>query len=284
VSRGLLTLRSGGAVFGKKSSRSTFTRGASAGASESSLALDHAVELLAASRYTVALTGAGVSTPSGIPDFRSERSGMWKHADPLEVASLWGFHDHPERFYAWFRPLMSKAMQAKPNAAHRVMARMEAAGRLMAVITQNIDSLHQAAGSRCVLELHGHTRTATCLSCRGQVDARPLLAAVQDGQPPPECAGCGGLLKPDVILFGEPLPYDTVSRSQAEALRCDVMLVVGTSLEVMPAADLPLLARRRGARLILVNLSQTPLDSDMDVVVRLDVEAALSRIAARLGV
>ncbi|MCU0506848.1 MAG: NAD-dependent deacylase [Anaerolineae bacterium] len=267
-------------MFGKRSFRSSSPVGAPASAP----ALDRAVELLAASRYTIALTGAGVSTPSGIPDFRSERSGMWKHVDPLEVASLWGFHDHPERFYDWFRPLMNKAMRAQPNAAHRALARMEAAGRLMAVITQNIDSLHQQAGSRCVLELHGHTRTATCLSCGGQVDAGPLLRAALSEATPPRCEGCGGLLKPDVILFGEPLPYDTVTRSQAEALRCDVMLVVGTSLEVMPAADLPLLARRRGAKLVLVNLSPTPLDAAMDVVVRLDVEAALGRIAAGLGV
>lgn len=280
ASRGLLNLRSGEAVFGKRSSRSSLPKDAPGGAP----ALGRAVELLSASQYTVALTGAGISTPSGIPDFRSERSGMWKHADPLEVASLWGFHDHPERFYAWFRPLMSKAMRATPNSAHRALARMEAAGRLMAVVTQNIDSLHQQAGSRCVFELHGHTRTATCLGCGGHVDAGPLLRAVLDVLPPPACAGCGGLLKPDVILFGEPLPYDTVTRSQAEALRCDVMLVAGTSLEVMPAADLPLLARRRGAKLVLVNLSPTPLDSAMDVVVRLDVEAALTRIAAALGV
>jgi NAD-dependent deacetylase len=116
------------------------------------------------------------------------------------------------------------------------------------------------------------------------VDAGPLLRAALSEATPPRCEGCGGLLKPDVILFGEPLPYDTVTRSQAEALRCDVMLVVGTSLEVMPAADLPLLARRRGAKLVLVNLSPTPLDAAMDVVVRLDVEAALGRIAAGLGV
>lgn len=208
---------------------------------------------------------------------------MWQHIDPLEVASLWGFHDHPERFYAWFRPLMQRAMRAKPNAAHRALARMEAAGRLTAVVTQNIDSLHQAAGSRCVFELHGHTRTATCLSCGERAPAGPLLGAVLNGLPAPECAGCGGLMKPDVILFGEPLPYETVARSQAEALQCDAILVVGTSLEVMPAADLPLLAKRRGAKLILVNRSSTPLDAAMDVIVREDVVVALERIAAGLG-
>lgn len=264
-------------MFGKKPWRSA--------APASKVApLDQAVELLAASRYTIALTGAGISTPSGIPDFRSERSGMWKQADPLEVASLWGFHDHPERFYAWFRPLMQRALQAKPNRAHRALARLEAAGKLRAIITQNIDSLHQSAGSRCVFELHGHTRSATCLGCGQQATAEPLLAAVQRGLRPPDCEACGGLMKPDVILFGEPLPYEAVARSQAEALQCDVMLVVGTSLEVMPAADLPPLARRRGARLVLINLTPTPLDSAMDVIVRQDVEVALERIARSLGV
>jgi NAD-dependent deacetylase len=246
-------------------------------------ALDQAVALLAASRYTVALTGAGISTPSGIPDFRSESAGMWKHVDPLEVASLWGFHDHPERFYQWFRPLMQRAAQARPNLAHRALARLESGGKLAAVITQNIDSLHQQAGSRCVLELHGHTRTATCLACGEQLSSAPLLAEVLAGRPPADCPRCGGLLKPDVVLFGEPLPYEAVMRSQAEALQCDAMLVVGTSLEVMPAADLPLLARRRGAKLVLVNLAPTALDPAMDVIVRLDVEAALERIASGLG-
>ena len=175
-------------------------------------------------------------------------------------------------------------MAAKPNKAHRALARMEAAGKLAAIITQNIDSLHQAAGSRCVFELHGHTRSATCLECGAHCPSASLIQAVLDDAAPPLCESCGGLLKPDVVLFGEPLPYEAVSQSQNEALLCDVMLVVGTSLEVMPAADLPLLARRRGARLILVNLTPTPLDSSMDVIVRMDVEAALEQIAAGLGV
>jgi NAD-dependent deacetylase len=246
-------------------------------------AIERAVELLRASSYTVALTGAGISTPSGIPDFRSQRAGIWQHVDPLEVASIWSFHDHPDRFYAWFRPLMQRVVVAKPNRAHRALARMEAAGLAGAVITQNIDSLHQAAGSRCVLELHGHTRSATCLGCNAHVSAQSLMGAVLDGAPPPACPSCGGLLKPDVVLFGEPLPYEAVARSQSEALRCETMLIVGTSLEVMPAADLPLLARRRGARLILVNLTPTPLDASMDVIVRMDVEDALQKIARGLG-
>ena len=242
-----------------------------------------AAELLQASRHALALTGAGISTPSGIPDFRSERSGLWTHVDPLEVASIWGFHDHPERFYEWFRPLVARTVVARPNGAHKALARMEQGGRLSGVVTQNVDSLHQAAGSRCVCELHGHMRTATCLGCNHRVAADEILEDVLEGCPPPRCAICNELLKPDVVLFGEPLPYDLLSRAQAEALDCDVMLIVGTSLEVMPAADLPMLARRRGARLILVNLSATPLDDQMDVIVRADVVAALEALAVSVG-
>ncbi len=240
--------------------------------------LGKAVELLRATQYWVALTGAGISTPSGIPDFRSPHAGLWNSADPLEIASLWGFHEQPERFYNWVRPLIRKTVHARPNRAHLVLAQMEARGRLRAVITQNIDSLHQLAGSRRVLELHGHMRTATCLSCRYQADAGPLLAEVMNGGYSGTCPRCGGLIKPDVVLFGEPIPYEALSAAQQEALACDVMLVVGTSLEVMPAADLPLLAKRRGARLILINLAPTPLDDQMDVVLREDVVKALQAL------
>jgi NAD-dependent deacetylase len=245
--------------------------------------IEEAAELLRTARYAVALTGAGISTPSGIPDFRGAQSGLWNHTDPLEVASLWGFHDDPDRFYRWLRPLLQKTLHARPNAAHRMLARCEAEGRIRTVITQNIDSLHQAAGSRSVLELHGHTRTLSCLGCGQSVPASVHLSAILYGKAPSPCAACGGLLKPDVVLFGEPLPYDTVSAAQQAALACDVMLIVGTSLEVMPAADLPLLAKRRGARLVLVNLTPTLLDAQMDVCVRADVVSALDELYRAVG-
>jgi NAD-dependent deacetylase len=242
--------------------------------------VQRAIDLLRSSAYTVALTGAGISTPSGIPDFRGERNGLWRHADPLEIASIWAFHDHPERFYEWLRPLLRKTLVAQPNPAHRGLAEMEDRGALKAVITQNIDSLHQRAGSRRVLELHGHLRSVTCLNCGTTGPSGPLLAQVAAGALPPLCAGCGGLLKPDVVLFGEPLPSQAISEAQQEALSCELMLVVGTSLEVMPAADLPLLAKRRGARLVLINLTPTPLDDRADVVLRADVVTAL-RVLSR---
>lgn len=240
--------------------------------------IQQAVELLRAAKCVVALTGAGISTPSGIPDFRSEASGLWNYANPFDVASLWAFHDHPERFYQWLRPILKRVMVARPNGAHRVLADMERAGRLQLVITQNIDSLHQGAGSQHVLELHGHTRSATCLDCNASFPSAPLLAQVLNGGQPAPCPQCGGLLKPDVVLFGEPLPYAKLNAAQEAALTCDVMLVAGTSLEVMPAADLPLLAKRRGARLILINLTPTAFDAQMDVVVRADVARALETL------
>jgi NAD-dependent deacetylase len=231
-------------------------------------------ELLRRSAHTIALTGAGISTPSGIPDFRSPQSGLWSLSDPLEVASLWAFHERPEDFYAWIRPLLRMIATAQPNTAHRVLAEMEASGCLSAIITQNIDSLHQRAGSRRVLELHGHVRTASCLACRTVFSSESLWPQLLAG-PPPRCPACGAVLKPDVILFGEPLPYEELSLAQQECLACQVMLVVGTSLEVMPAADLPLLARRRGAHLVVINRAPTALDDQADLIIRDDVSRAL---------
>ena len=237
-----------------------------------------ATELLRRSSHTVALTGAGISTASGIPDFRSPRSGLWSRSDPLEVASLWAFHADPERFYNWIRPLLRTVVDAQPNSAHRVLAEMEAHHCLSAVITQNIDSLHQRAGNRHVLELHGHIRTASCLACHTAHPSGDLWSQLLAGALP-RCAQCGAVLKPDVILFGEPLPYEVLSAAQHEALACEAMLIVGTSLEVMPAADLPLLARRRGARLIVINRTPTPLDDQADVIIRDDVRRVLQAVA-----
>ncbi len=241
--------------------------------------IQQAAQLLRQATHVVALTGAGVSTPSGIPDFRSARSGLWNHVDPLAIASIWAFHDQPEIFYRWIRPIAQRLVAARPNPAHRALAELEQRGCLQAIVTQNVDSLHQLAGSQRVLEIHGHVRSATCLHCANQISAEVLWSAVSRGQFPQACPQCGGLLKPDVVLFGEPLPYQPLCEAQREALVCDVMLVIGTSLEVMPAADLPLLAKRRGARLILVNRDRTPYDAAMDVIIRADVAGALSQLA-----
>jgi NAD-dependent deacetylase len=238
-------------------------------------AIELAGELVCRSAYTVALTGAGISTPSGIPDFRSPSSGLWSYADPLEVASIWAFNERPEGFYRWFEPMLRRFAGARPNMAHRILAEMQARGNLSTIITQNIDSLHQEAGSNRVLEVHGHSRTATCLECGTRVPAGPLWPPYLATGEIPRCPDCRGILKPDVILFGEPLPYEILLEAQQEALRCEVMLVIGTSLEVMPAADLPLLAHRRGARVILINLAHTTVDDQFDLVIHADVERTL---------
>ncbi len=241
-----------------------------------------AASLIDGSRLTVALTGAGISTPSGIPDFRSPGAGLWEEADPMEVASLAGFRRNPQAFYAWIRPLARTMMQAQPNPAHTALAELEASGRLAAVITQNIDLLHSRAGSRHVLEIHGHIREATCQRCRQAQPAGPLLERfVEDGRTP-HCAECGGVLKPNVVLFGEELPAALLVEAQRLARRCDLMLVAGSSLEVAPAGDLPALALAAGARLLIINREPTPYDAEADLVIHADVAEALPSLVAEL--
>lgn len=246
--------------------------------------LDLLAEWMNNARRTTVLTGAGVSTRSGIPDFRSPDSGLWRHADPMQVASIWGFREDPAAFYRWIRPLAQKMWQARPNPAHFALARLEAQNLLHTIITQNIDHLHQKAGSNRVLHVHGTAETAVCLSCGSafrEVDFwQPFLA---DSSPQlPTCLNCGAVLKPDVVLFGEELPDDTLHEAQQAALDCDLMVVVGSSLEVMPAADLPFLARRRGAKLVIINLGRTEADQRADLVIRADVTQALPHLVERV--
>jgi len=238
-------------------------------------AIERAAELLHEARRVVALTGAGISRPSGIPDFRSE-DGLWARDDPMLVASLAGFRADPHRFYNWVRPLVDTIEVALPNPAHFALAQLEHEGRLSAVITQNIDGLHQRAGSGNVYELHGHVRSATCLECDHQVPGWPLMMQVRHGEIP-RCA-CGGLFKPDVVLFDELLPRGLFWLAQRAIEHCDVVVVAGTALEVAPVCELPLAALRRGARLIIVNQSVTYLDARADVVLHEDVAEALPAI------
>jgi len=239
-----------------------------------------AQKLLARAENLVALTGAGISTPSGIPDFRSARSGLWQMVDPMEVASIYGFRQRPENFYNWMRPNAKQIVEAEPNAAHFALAQLEAHGPLKCVITQNIDMLHTKAGTRNLLEVHGHLRQATCLQCYTIYDAEPILAEYIATGGVPHCERCGGVLKPNVILYGELLPVNVLNKAKWHARSCDLMLVAGSSLEVAPAGDLPLLAKRSGARLILVNLSSTHMDETADVVIHADVVDILPQLAA----
>jgi NAD-dependent deacetylase len=240
-----------------------------------------AAEIMREARSVVALTGAGISVPSGIPDFRSD-GGLWDLDDPMEVASLRAFRANPQRFYDWFRPLLGRLLTAQPNPAHLALAALERAGALKALITQNIDGLHQRAGSREVYELHGHLRGATCLECQRQTPTAPLFERVRRHEIP-RC-DCGGLFKPDVVLFDELLPRGLFWLAQRAIETCDALIVVGTSLEVAPVGDMPLVVLRRGARIIIVNQTETYLDQRADVVLHEDVAEALPAIVDQLQI
>lgn len=242
--------------------------------------VERAASMLVEARRTVVLTGAGISTPSGIPDFRSPREGLWAQAEPEDVASLRAYMRDPDAFVAWLRPLLTRILQAEPNAAHRALAALEQAGLVQAIITQNIDGLHQKAGSKRVLELHGHLRQATCLRCGRKVSAAGLIERLIDSGELPRCPACGGLLKPDIVLFGEMLPEDVLAEAEEEVARCDLTWVVGSSLAVAPASFLPRYALAHGAGLIITNREPTPLDPLADLVLSGDVAELLPAIAA----
>ena len=240
-----------------------------------------AIDLLQSSRHTVALTGAGISTPSGIPDFRTETSGIWARFDPMEVATISAFKRRPEDFYEWIRPLLQIMVDAQPNPAHTALAQMEAYGPLKAIITQNIDLLHSNAGSQQVHELHGHIRDMTCLHCYQTYAAQPIINDFIDqiDMIVPRCKKCRGVLKPDVILYGEMLPVRVLNDAKRDIRQCDLMLVIGSSLEVAPAGDLPYLAKQVGARLIIINFTTTHMDYLADVVINADVVEILPQLA-----
>lgn len=239
---------------------------------------EHAAQLMRGAQRIVALTGAGISRPSGIPDFRST-GGLWANGD-AELVTLSGFEQNPQRFIRWFGPLLEAIAHAQPNPAHTALAALERAGRLAAVITQNIDSLHRAAGSREVFELHGHLRGASCVACGHQAPAAPILARMRRGHVT-RCQ-CGGPFKPDVVLFDEPLPPGLYWLAHRAAQTCDALLVAGTSLEVAPACDLPAVARRAGAAVIIVNQAPTHFDLHAEAVLHADVATALPALASHV--
>ncbi|HEY6074279.1 MAG TPA: Sir2 family NAD-dependent protein deacetylase, partial [Anaerolineales bacterium] len=213
---------------------------------------------------------------------RSEGTGLWARDEPLEVASLTTFRTAPEKFFQWFRPLAYRIFQAQPNPAHYAVAELVKAGRIQAVITQNIDLLHQKAGSRRVIEMHGSLRSLTCSQCFQQVESTPYILQFSETGSIPCCPKCGALLKPDVILFGEQLPYKPWQEALREARHCDLMVVAGSSLEVLPVAGLPMQALDRGAHLIIINNSPTYLNVRADLAFLEDVAVTLPAIAERV--
>jgi NAD-dependent deacetylase len=228
------------------------------------------------------LTGAGVSAESGIPTFRGD-GGLWTKYDPVKVASIAYFMADPSAYWKVSKDRGRVALAAHPNPGHIALAGLESSGHLVAIATQNTDGLHQDAGSRRVIELHGSGRTVQCLDC-GNREPRSEVQARLEVEMPPRCRVCGGIfLKPTVVLFGEPMPQAAVQEAFALAREADVMLVVGSSLVVYPAADIPVAAVRSGARLILINAEPTPLDDLADVVIRGKSGEVLPEIIRLIG-
>ena len=207
----------------------------------------------------VALTGAGVSTESGIPDFRS-REGLWAEFDPFEYASIDAFRRDPEKVWRFYRPRISVLTEAKPNAAHAALADLEELGLLRAVVTQNIDLLHERAGSREVVEVHGSIRTSSCPGCGASFELAEVVSLLEAEDGAPRCSACSAALKPDVVFFGELLPARSIDRAYELARSAALMLVVGSTLEVHPVAGLPLETLDAGGSLAIVNRGPTALD------------------------
>ena len=241
-----------------------------------------AAKILSSARRGLALTGAGVSAESGIPTFRGD-GGLWKQYDPIKVASIEYFMADPTAYWKVSKDRGRVALAASPNPGHHALAALEATGRVAAVVTQNTDGLHQESGSRNVIEIHGSSRTVQCLDC-GNREPRADVQARLDVEMPPRCRVCGGtFLKPTVVLFGEPMPQEAVAKAFALAREADVVLVVGSSLVVYPAAEIPLVALRSGARMIVINAEPTPFDELAEVVIHGRSGEVLPEIVALIG-
>ncbi|KPJ90600.1 MAG: hypothetical protein AMJ53_13245 [Gammaproteobacteria bacterium SG8_11] len=241
-----------------------------------------AASYLKLSNHAVVLTGAGVSTPSGIPDFRSTDDGLWQKYNPMEVASLTAFRTNPEKFYNWFRPMAKLIAEASPNPAHEALAQLEQANYIKEIITQNIDGLHQRAGSEIVHEVHGTLNTLTCGKCYTKYQAEEFMHSYIEEGHIPKCKQCDHYLKPDAILFEEQLPILTWMAVEEAIGKCDLLLVAGSSLEVVPVARLPYAAVSHGAKLIIINHTETYIDSRADIVINQDVADILPLITNEL--
>jgi NAD-dependent deacetylase len=239
-------------------------------------------ELVRGASSVVALTGAGISVPSGIPDFRSPGTGLWEKVDPMEVAHIDVFRRDPGRFWSFYGDRFHTLEGKEPNGAHHALAELERRGLLDAVVTQNIDRLHRKAGTRNLIEVHGTIDHSSCLFCGGQFplpEVRERLESSSDGVPRCEC---GDALKPDVVLFGEMLPEGAIERAFALAAGADVLLCIGSSLEVFPVAELPAITLRAGGRVAIVTRSTTPYDADAALKLTGDVELELQAVLAAL--
>lgn len=221
--------------------------------------IEKAAKILASSHWAVALTGAGISVDSGIPDFRSP-GGLWDRFDPFEYAHIDAFRRNPERVWTMLKEMSAMVRNAKPNPAHIALAKLEELDVLKVVITQNIDNLHQKAGTKNIIEYHGNSEHLVCIKCNKRYTADEIE---KKGVFPPKCDECNTILKPDVVFFGEPIPFQALIEAQHHAQKCDVMLVVGTSGMVQPAASLPYIAKNTGSTIIEVNKTKTILTNSV---------------------
>jgi NAD-dependent deacetylase len=243
------------------------------------MSIGRLAELLERRRPCVVLTGAGISTESGIPDFRSA-GGIWERYDPAEVAHIEAFRRDPVRVWEFYALRLDALAAAEPNDGHRALAELEEHGWIRAIVTQNVDGLHRRAGSREVVEVHGSLREAECIHCGVRV---PTAAALEQ-LPLPPCPECGEVLKPGVVMFGELLPAAAIEWAQALAAEADLLLVVGSALEVFPVADLPGETLASGGALAIVNRGGTRWDSRAEVTIDAGVGATLHALAVALDI
>ncbi|PKO07056.1 MAG: hypothetical protein CVU41_03960 [Chloroflexi bacterium HGW-Chloroflexi-3] len=244
-----------------------------------------AVTLLNEANYIVALTGAGISTPSGIPDFRSKKTGLWEKNDPMVVASLSSFLNQPTVFFNWLKPLVKDIYFANANAAHKSLASLEKDNKLKAIVTQNIDHLHQKAGAKNVIEVHGSIAKLECLHCGSIVNFdEKIVSNFIDNFEIPQCEHCQQYLKPSITLFEELLPVDAWDSAVYHFQKADLVIVIGSSLEVYPANQLPAISISNGAKIIINTLSTTPMDQEADLLLPYNVIEVWPMILEKLNI
>lgn len=239
-------------------------------------------EAMKHSHFTVVLTGAGVSTESGLPDFRSKQ-GLWQGIDPMKLASMTALRRNPVEFYQFYRHRLSRLEGAQPNPAHTGLAALQRSGHVQRIITQNIDGLHQAGGAAGVIEMHGSLRECVCLTCERRFSSRLLDVDVTTPDEAPRCPECGGGLKPGVILFEEPLPEQAIEQALDATQRAELFVVIGSSLEVGPVNQLPAMAARTGAQLAIINLEPTHLDDKARWLIRERAARIVTELCDYLG-
>ena len=240
-------------------------------------------DLLGQAERAVVLTGAGISVPSGIPDFRTPGKGLWEKVDPMKVAHIDAFRSSPDEFWTFYGQRFAMLSEIRPNPAHEAVAELERRGVVRGVITQNIDRLHRAAGSENVIEVHGSIEWCICEMCGGKVGYDKVSEMLAGGTPTPECSTCITPLKPNVVLFGEMLPEDAMADATALAAEADLMVCIGSSLEVYPVAGLPGLTLDKGGQIALVTQGRTPYDGEAEVKLSGDVVAELDAVLAALS-